>query len=112
VAAAAPSETAKARPKPAAPASVPTPAAAHAGGGAFTVQVGASPSLPDIQGALAKFRKKFAADLGGLTSSVATVQVDGKTVNRALVSGFGSAAEAGAFCKTLADAGQACFIRR
>jgi hypothetical protein len=104
---AAPAEIAKARPRPAAP-SPPAPA----GGGAFAVQVGASPSLPDIQGLLARFKKAFAGKLGGLSTGVATVQVDGKTVNRALVSGFASAAEAKAFCKALAAADQACFIRR
>jgi hypothetical protein len=76
------------------------------------VQIGASPSLPDIQGLLARFKKKFASELGGLTPNVATVQIDGKTVNRALISGFASNAEANSFCKTLAAAGQACFVRR
>jgi hypothetical protein len=76
------------------------------------VQIGASPSLPDIQGLLARFKKKYSRELGGLSTSVATVQVDGKTVNRALVAGFASAAQANAFCKTLSAAGQACFIRR
>jgi hypothetical protein len=102
---AAPAESAKARPKAPAP-------SAPAGGGAFAVQVGASPSLPDIQGLLTRFKKTFAGKLGGLSTSVATVQADGKTVNRALVSGFASAAEANAFCKALSAAGQACFIRR
>jgi hypothetical protein len=83
-----------------------------AGGGAFMVQIGASPSLPDLQRLLAKAKKKFADDLGGLTTKVATVQVDGKTVNRALITGFASNAEANAFCKTLSAQGQACFIRR
>jgi hypothetical protein len=94
-------------PPPAAPA-----AAAPVAGGSVAVQVGASPSLPDIQGLLTRFKKKFAGELGGRSTNVATVQVDGKTVNRALVSGFASAAEANAFCKTLSAAGQACFIRR
>jgi len=103
----APAESAKAKPsKPSAPAA-PTPAA-----GAIAVQIGASPSLPDIQGLLARFKKKFSGELGGLSTSVATVQVNGKTVNRALVAGFASAAQANAFCKTLSAAGQACFIRR
>jgi cell division septation protein DedD len=105
-----PLEVAKA--KPPAPARAPAAAPTHAGGGAFTVQVGASPSLADTQGLLTRFKKTFASHLGGLTPSVATVQVGGKTVNRALVSGFSSSAEADAFCKTLAAAGQACFIRR
>jgi hypothetical protein len=83
-----------------------------AGGGAIAVQIGASPSKPDIEGLLGKFRKKFAGQMGGLTGAVATVQVDGKTVNRALISGFATNAEAGEFCKKLSAEGQACFIRR
>jgi hypothetical protein len=102
----APAPVAAAKPKPTAPMALAT------AGGGVAVQVGASPSLPDIQGLLARFKKKFAGDLGGLSTSVATVQVDGKTVNRALVSGFGTAAAANAFCKTVSAAGQACFIRR
>ena len=83
-----------------------------AGGGPVAVQIGASPSLPDTQTLLARFKKKFGAELGGLKADVATVQADGKTVNRALISGFANSSKANAFCKTLADAGQACFIRR
>jgi len=109
-----PAEPAPAKPAPAQP--KPKPAApsapAPAGGGAFAVQVGASPSLTDIQGLLGRFKKKFGAQLGGLSTGVATVQVEGKTVNRALVSGFASAGAANAFCKTLGAAGQACFVRR
>jgi hypothetical protein len=95
-----------------APASNPKSAGSKAPGGSIAVQVGASPSLPDIQGLLAKFKKKFAGEMGGLTSSVATLDVDGKTVNRALISGFSSNAEASDFCKKLSAEGQACFIRR
>lgn len=94
-------------PKAAPPASKPP-----SGGGSIAVQIGASPSKPDIEGLLARFKTKFAADMGGLNGNVATVQSDGKTVNRALISGFASNAEAGAFCKKLAAEGQACFIRR
>jgi hypothetical protein len=83
-----------------------------AGGGSIAVQIGASPSKPDIEGLLTKAKKKFAGDMGGLTGAVATVEVDGKTVNRALISGFASSAEASAFCKKLSAEGQACFIRR
>lgn len=83
-----------------------------AGGGPVALQIGASPSLTDTQGLIARFKKKFGAELGGLKTDVATVQVDGKTVNRALISGFANSGEANAFCKTLTDAGQACFIRR
>jgi hypothetical protein len=82
------------------------------GGGTLAVQIGAAPSKPDVEALLAKFRKAHAADLGGLKTEVATVQSDGKTVNRALIQGFASNAEAGAFCKKLEASGQACFIRR
>ena len=82
------------------------------GGGSVAVQIGAAPSKPDIEAMLARFRKAHAADLGGLKTEVATVQSDGKTVNRALIQGFASNAEAGAFCKKLEASGQACFIRR
>ena len=83
-----------------------------AGGGAIAVQIGASPSHADIEGLLAKAKAKFAADMGGLKGAVATVEIDGKTVNRALISGFATNAEANAFCKKLTAEGQACFIRR
>jgi hypothetical protein len=94
------------------PASAKPPAAKAPSGGAIAVQIGASSSQAEIQALLVKAKAKFAADMGGLTGAVATVQIDGKTVNRALISGFGTNAEANAFCKKLAADGQACFIRR
>ncbi|MGZ3378263.1 MAG: SPOR domain-containing protein [Phenylobacterium sp.] len=94
------------------PAAAPATSKAPAGGGSIAVQIGASPSKPDIEALLAKAKKKFAGDMGGLNGTVATVQVDGKTVNRALISGFASNTEANDFCKKLAAEGQACFIRR
>ena len=87
-------------------------AGAPATGGAYAVQVGASPSQADTQGLLTHFKAKFADKLGGLTPHVATVVVDGKTINRALVSGFSSSAAANSFCKAVSDSGQACFVRR
>jgi hypothetical protein len=99
--------------KPTAVAEAPSPKAKPpAAGGAIAVQIGASSSKPDIEGLLAKFKKKFAGEMGGLTGAVATVEVDGKSVNRALISGFGTNAQAGEFCKKLSAQGQACFIRR
>jgi cell division septation protein DedD len=82
------------------------------GEGGVAVQIGASSSKPEIEALLARFRKAHAEALGGLKTDVATVQSDGKTVNRALIQGFASNTEAGAFCKKLEAAGQACFIRR
>jgi cell division septation protein DedD len=76
------------------------------------VQVGASTSLADAKGLLARFRRKFSADLAGLSGDVATAAVDGKTVYRVLVTGFRSASAAKALCGRLQAAGQACFVRR
>ncbi|WP_293377077.1 SPOR domain-containing protein [Phenylobacterium sp.] len=95
-----------------APKAEPAPSAPLKGGGTIAVQIGASPSRPDIEALLAKFKKAHAAELTNLTPNVATAQVDGKTVNRALISGFATNAEANAFCKALEASGQACFIRR
>jgi predicted hotdog family 3-hydroxylacyl-ACP dehydratase len=91
------------------PAPKPKPAA---GGAPVSVQVGASPSLQDARNLLARLKKKSPALLSGLTTDVATVEVDGKTVNRALISGFGAPAEAAQLCEKLKAEGQACFVRR
>jgi cell division septation protein DedD len=77
----------------------------------LAVQIGASPDAADAQGLLARFKKKFAADIGGHTTDVVGAEVDGKTVHRALITGFGSAAEATSFCEKLKAGGQACFVR-
>lgn len=76
------------------------------------VQIGASPDLHDAQGLLARFRTKFAAEMSGHAADVVTAQVDGKTVHRALITGFGSAVEATSLCEKLKSGGQACFVRR
>jgi hypothetical protein len=104
-----PAAVAKTAPTPKAE---PSQAAPLKGGGAIAVQIGASPSRSDIEALLAKVRKAHAAELANLSPRVATVQLDGKTVNRALIAGFASNAEANAFCKMLEASGQACFIRR
>jgi cell division septation protein DedD len=77
----------------------------------IAVQIGASPDLTDAQGLIARFKKKFADDLSGHATDVVTAEVDGKTVHRALITGFGSASEASSLCKKLSAAGQACFVR-
>lgn len=87
-----------------------TPGAATASG--IAVQVGASPDAKDAEGLLARLRKTFAADLADHATDVVTAEVGGKTVHRALVTGFGSASEASSLCERLKAAGQACFVRR
>jgi|SRR5579859_119206 len=97
---------------PLAPAKAKPAFKAPVGGGPHSIQIGASPAASDIQGLLGRFKKKFGASLGGLSADMISAQVEGKTVNRAIVSGFVSTTEADNFCKMLAQAGQACFIRR
>ncbi len=96
------------------PASAPSAAVASAAPAAdgLAVQVGASPSQPDAKGLVGKVRKKFAGDLGGLSSDVVSAEVAGKTVYRAVITGFHAASEATALCEKLKAGGQACFVRR
>nr|MEA2799644.1 hypothetical protein [Phenylobacterium sp.] len=96
-------------PMTAAPKPTPKPAAS---GSPVSVQIGASPSLSDARNLLARLRKKSPVLLTGLTTDITSVEVDGKTVNRALISGFGTPAEAAQLCEKLKAEGQACFVRR
>jgi hypothetical protein len=105
--------SAKAPAPAAAPEPAPAPAAkAAAAGGPVSVQIAASPSLPDAKGLLARFKARSPDLLSGLTTEVATVEVAGRTVHRALISGFATGAEAARFCEALKAHGQACFVRR
>jgi len=94
--------TPKPKPKPKPP----------AGGGAFSLQLGASPTLADANLLIAKFKKAYGGSMGGLTLGVASAPIDGKPVTRVLLSGFASAAEANRFCEALQASRQPCFIRR
>ncbi len=76
------------------------------------VQVGASPDLADARGLLARVQRRFTQDLRGRAGDVAAAQVDGRTVHRALITGFASAGDAIALCERLRAGGQACFVRR
>ena len=118
-------------PEPAAPPAEPTPAAAPPApktpkatpaasaprgpapaAGGLAVQVGASPSQADAKGLMGKVQKKFAGDLGGFSTDVVSAEVEGKTVYRAVITGFHAASEATALCEKLKTGGQACFVRR
>ena len=97
---------------PARPAQATSRPAPPPGSGLAAVQVGASPDLADARGLLARVQRRFPDDLRGRASDVAAAQVDGRTVHRALITGFASAAEAVALCEHLKAGGQACFVRR
>lgn len=88
------------------------PRAPAPGASSASVQVGASPSQANIKALLANVQKKFVADLKGLTTEIATVTIDQKTIYRGLIIGFHGEADAGRLCEILKAGGQACFIRR
>jgi hypothetical protein len=96
---------------PAQPAAKPARAVGH-GTSPYAVQVGASPSQDDAKGLIAHVQKKFAGEVSGLKTDVVAATVDGKTVYRALISGFGGAGDANALCQQLKASGQACFVRK
>lgn len=83
-----------------------------AGGGPVALQLGASPSPGDANILIARFKQKYASSMGGLTVGVVTIQADGKTAYRVLLSGFATSVEANQFCGRLQAGGQPCFVRR
>ena len=93
--------------KPAA-ATVATPATA---GGGRLVQIGAysSPGLADK--GWNDVAKLMPGDMVGRTKSVEPVAKDGQTLYRAYIGGFGSKAEAQAFCGSLKAEGRTCLVK-
>lgn len=90
-----------ARPTPVAPS---TPGAAAVQIGAYSSEALAAKGWSDLAGA-------FAADMAGKGKHFEPVSKDGKTLYRAAVTGFGSRAEASAFCGKLKAAGRACIVK-
>ncbi len=99
--------TAADRPAPAKPAA----SVAH-GSSPYAVQVGASPSQDDAKGLMGRVQKKFSGEVSGFKTDVVAATVDGKTVYRALISGFAAAGDANRLCDQLKAGGQACFVRK
>lgn len=93
-----------------APTRVPTPAPAASSGGAV-VQIGAlsSPALADK--AWNDVAKLLPGDMVGRTKRVEPVASNGATLYRAYVGGFGSKAEATAFCGRLKAQGKGCIVK-
>ncbi|HEX5263729.1 MAG TPA: SPOR domain-containing protein [Phenylobacterium sp.] len=77
----------------------------------IAIQVGASPDLPEAKGILARVKHRYAGELDGFKGDVATAEVGGKPLYRALISGFSSTSDAKALCAKLQAGGQACFVR-
>jgi hypothetical protein len=79
--------------------------------GGVAVQITAAGSDAGARQALAGLSAKLGGAMAGRSTRVEPAQVAGRTFYRALVTGFGSAADAGRFCETLKGRGQACFVR-
>jgi hypothetical protein len=97
----------KPAPRPVAPPPKREPPRASATPGKVRVQIAAVAAAANAQEALAKLGK-LPAPLG---RSVQAATVNGRTVHRALVTGFATRAEASAFCAKVERRGGACFIR-
>jgi len=75
------------------------------------VQVGAVASRGMADTALAGLRARFAGPMNGLSTTVIPATVGGRTVYRAMVTGFARAADANQFCSGMKANGVACFVR-
>ena len=77
-----------------------------------SVQILSAPTAAEAVHALADLKAKFGDAMAGLGAEVVTVQVGGKTLHRAIVSGFKAPGEATRFCGKLQAAGRKCFARQ
>jgi hypothetical protein len=90
-------------------ASTRTPTATPA---ALAVQVISSPDRAEAQRAIQRLHAGRGESMAGLQTRVAPAEVRGRTTYRGLVTGFASREAAVAFCRELAGARQACFLRQ
>lgn len=98
--------------KPAAIAAAPAravPIRTGAKAGHAAVQVVSSPVEADTRRKLDRLQRRFGPALqDGVQIRIVQAQVDGRTVYRGIVAGFGTPREAHAFCQTLKQGGQDC----
>jgi cell division protein FtsN len=99
--------------RPAKAAAQPKPAveAASAAGGAHMVQIGAYSSKPLAEKGWNDVAKLMPGDMAGHTESFEPVSKDGQTLYRAFIGGFGSRADAQAFCEQLKGQGHTCLVK-
>ncbi|HEX4097886.1 MAG TPA: SPOR domain-containing protein, partial [Caulobacteraceae bacterium] len=85
--------------------------AAPAAGGAHMVQIGAYSSKPLAEKGWNDVAKLMPGDMFGRTESFEPVNKDGQTLYRTFVGGFGSKADAQAFCDALKGQGHTCMAK-
>ncbi len=99
------------KPKAALEAKTVAPAPASAAHGAALVQIGAYSSTALATKGWSDIAAAYGSDMVGKGKVVEAVPHDGKTLLRTSISGFGSRAEAVAFCVKLKAAGHACLVK-
>ena len=75
------------------------------------VQLGAMSTRAAAEAMLDGLRPRFAGAMHDLETSVTPATIGGKTIYRALITGFARTADAGRFCAGLKAGGVACFVR-
>ena len=100
-----------ATPPPAPAPKAATPAPKAAAGGSFAVQIGALSSTALADKAWNEAVAIAPGSAAGKGKSVQQIETNGSTLYRTAVTGFGSRAEAAAFCEQLKAAGKSCFVR-
>lgn len=84
--------------------------APSASGGGSSVQIGAFSSAAIADSEFNKVKAAFAAQTAGKGKKVETVERNGQTLYRTLVTGF-SRADAQAFCNALKASGRSCLVK-
>jgi cell division septation protein DedD len=102
-------QVAKAEPKPALTAAAPKPAAKAMSGP--MVQIGAFSTEALAEQSMNAVAAKIPGRTAGKTLKVEKAEIGGKTLNRALVGGFASKADADSFCSALKAQGGDCSVR-
>ena len=85
------------------------PAAKHKLGSGV-VQIAAFQTPVEAQHALAAFAQTTLGQTQGLSPRIETARVKGVVYYRAVLDGFGTVADASAFCGSVKAAGGACFV--
>jgi hypothetical protein len=78
---------------------------------AAAVQLGALATRAAAEAVLTDLKQRFAGAMHGLSTGVTPASVGGRTLYRALVTGFSRHADASQFCVGLKASGVACFVR-
>jgi hypothetical protein len=86
------------------------PVAAKHTSGSGVVQIAAFQTGAEAQQALAAFAQTALGQTPGLSPRIETARVKGVVYYRAVLDGFGTIADASAFCGSIKAAGGACFV--